>query len=111
MKKFLLIYHSPKEAMERYAKMNDEETKEMMGAWMKWHDNNKDAIVDFGNPVKGQNVVTLSGSKEESDDVTGYGIIQAEDLDGAKKVLENHPSLVDDDGSTVSLYEIHEMEM
>ena len=111
MKKFLLIYHSPKEAIERFMSMSEEESKKMMEVWTKWGEENKDALVDFGNPVGTQHVVSLSDVKEEGDDVTGYSIIQANDLDGAKKMLENHPSLIDDDGSTVSLYPITEMEM
>ena len=111
MQKFLLIYHSPAEAMERFKSMNEEEVKGVMDTWMKWKEECGDAIVDFGNPVGGQHVVTLSEAKEQGDDVTGYGIIQAEDLEGAKALLKNHPSLVDDDGSTVSLYPIVQMEM
>ena len=109
MNTYLLIYHSPKEAMEKFNSMTEEEMGVVMEAWMKWKDDNEGAIVDFGNPVGGQHVATLSDFKEVNDDVSGYGIIQAEDLEGAKKVLENHPSLADDDGSTISLYQIHEM--
>jgi hypothetical protein len=109
MKKFLLIYHSPKEAMEKYSSMSEDDVKEVMDVWMKWQDVHGDTIVDFGNPVGAQHVVSTSGSRDESDDVTGYAIIQAENIEEAKKVLENHPSLIDDDGSTVSLYQVNEM--
>lgn len=109
MKKYLLIYRSPKEAMERYDAMSEEEINEVMSAWMKWKDSHGDAIVDFGNPVGQQHIVTLADAREGSDDVSGYSIIQAEDIEAAKKILEKHPSLVDDDGSTISMYPIHEM--
>ncbi len=109
MKKFLLIYHSPREVSEKWSSMSEEDVKKAMEVWMKWKEDNEGAVVDFGNPVGAQHIVSPEGSREESDDVTGYGIIQAEGLEEAKKVLENHPSFADDDGSTVSLYEIHEM--
>jgi len=109
MKKFLLIYHSPKEAMEKYTSMTEEDVKEVMAVWMRWKEEHGEAIVDFGNPVGKQHVVSSTSSEEKGDDVTGYGIIQAENLEEAKKILENHPSLADNDGSTVSLYEMHDM--
>lgn len=111
MKKFLLIYHSPREAIERLKTMSEEEGAQIVATWGAWLEKHKDAIVDAGEPVGMQHVVSLNSSREESDDVTGYAIIQAENLEGAKRVLENHPSLIDDDGSTVSLYQIHEMQM
>ncbi len=109
MKKFLLIYHSPKEAMERFASMTEDDIAQVMDVWMKWKDEHNDSIIDFGDPVGGQHIISSSGSHQQSDDVTGYGIIQAESLETAKKLLKNHPSLMDDNGSTVSLYPVHEM--
>ena len=109
MNKYLLIYHSPASAMEKYKDMTEEETKGVMEDWMAWKERSGDGVVDFGNPVGKQTIVTLSDSKEVSDDTTGYSIIQAESLDEAKALLENHPSIKDDDGSTISLYQIHEM--
>jgi hypothetical protein len=109
MKKFLLIYHTPKEVLARHSSLTEDEINVMMESWMKWKEDNESAVIDFGNPVGAQHVVSPSDSKQVSDDVTGYGIIQAESLDEAKKVLNNHPSLTDEDGSTISLYEIVEM--
>ncbi len=109
MKKFLLIYHSPKEAMEKFASMSEEEVQGVMGVWMKWKETHVDAVVDFGNPVGPQHVTSVDGSKLQEDDVTGYGIVQAESLEAAQSLLKDHPVIMDNDGSTVSVYPVHEM--
>ena len=64
MKKFLLIYHSPKEAMEKYSSMSEDDVQKVMDVWMKWKENHPEAIVDFGNPVGKQHVITSASSKE-----------------------------------------------
>ena len=109
MKKFLLIYHSPKEALEQFATMSQEDAQKEMEVWMQWGEKNKDSIIDFGNPVGLQTVVSPEGTQEKNDDVTGYSVIQAENIESAKTLLRDHPSFMNNDGSTVSLYPINEM--
>lgn len=110
MKKFLLIYHSPKEALEKFSTMSKDDIQKDMDIWEKWGEKNKGYIIDFGNPVGTQHVVSADTFKEKGDDVTGYSIIQAEDINQAKELLKDHPALKDNDGSTLSLYPVVDMD-
>ena len=109
MKKFLLLYHSPKEAMEKYETMSEADVAQVMGAWMKWKESHGDAIVDFGNPTGEGHKMSPTSFERQVDDVSGYGIIQAESMEDAKGILSDHPMILDNDGSTINVYDIHEM--
>lgn len=109
MIKFLVIYHMSEAAVAKHKAMSPEDTKTMVAPWMAWKDRCGDGLVDMGAGVGRQHVVSNSGSVEKSDDVGGYSFLQAENLDGAKALLANHPMLFDNDGSTISLYEVKSM--
>lgn len=93
MKKFMLIYLTSKEAMEKMKDMSPEDHKKMMEPWMAWMAKCGDALVDMGAPLGKVQNVTSSGSEQGSDDVGGYSILQAESMDDAVKMLEGHPNL------------------
>ena len=48
MKKFIVIYHAPKDAMEQTAGMSKEDQAKGMQAWMTWAKNCGDKLVDLG---------------------------------------------------------------
>lgn len=109
MKKYLVIYHMSPAAVAKHKALSPEDMQKMMAPWMAWKERCGAGLFDMGAGVGRQHVVTASGAAEQPDDVGGYSLLQAEDLAGAKALLENHPMLADNDGSTISLYEAKTM--
>jgi len=107
MKKFMVIYRSSKEAMEKMKDMTPEEMKKgMMEPWMAWMEKCGDALVDRGAPLGKVQIVTSSGSEQGADDVGTYSILQAESMDDAVKLLDGHPHLA---WGEISVYEMKPM--
>lgn len=85
MKKFVLLYvgyESP--------------TPEIVDAWGKWFESIADKIVDSGNPFGAGIEVRRDGSKELPlglNSISGYTIINAEDIDDAAKIAEACPTI------------------
>jgi hypothetical protein len=64
-----------------------------MALWMNWAGRVGSAMADMGSPLESVATVTASGSTA---DVTGpfiggFSMLEAESVDGAKKLLEDHP--------------------
>lgn len=86
MKKFMLLHYgfvTP--------------TPEIGKAWGAWFESIADYIVDGGNPFSVGREITNDGTTTELplaiDSITGYTIINAEDLDAASKIAETCPSI------------------
>jgi hypothetical protein len=102
MAKFLYVYLGGK--METDPKKQ----KESMDAWMKWFGSLGKAVVDGGNPTTPGKVVSKTGAKAISGDpITGYSIVQAENLDAALKMAKGSPQLAV--GGQIAVYNIMEM--
>ena len=94
MKKYIVIYHAPKDMMEQAAELSPEERKKEMESWMEWAQKCGDKLVDMGAPLMGGVKLSPDGSSAMSrKDVTGFSILQAESMDKAKVLLEGHPHL------------------
>ena len=110
MKKFLAIYNSPAEAKAAFASLSPEQMQEGMKPWMEWNQRSGDAIVDLGAPVMPGNTKDSAGNWSSTPgDAGGYSIVQAESLEAAKALFENHPHLAHHPASTVDLYECANM--
>ena len=106
MKKFVVIYHAPAEAMAKMGEATEEEKMEGMKPWMAWKDSLGDKLVDFGAPlVGGQRVLPDGSSQHSTKDVSGYSILQANDMDEAKSLLKSHPHLAWTDGCDIEVHE------
>jgi hypothetical protein len=85
MKKFVLLYRGTRDQTP---------TDESTAAWIEWFGSLGDKVVDAGNPfgqgreVSSANTTELSPS---SDGVTGYTLINAQDIDEAEKIALSHP--------------------
>lgn len=103
MKKFLLLYKSSVSAEEMMKNSDPEAGKKMMEVWMQWFQKIGSAVVDGGNPTQ---AVAAVGSKfNDEGHIGGYSIIQAENLDKAKEMLDGHPHLMMD-GNSIEVLEI-----
>ena len=94
MKKFVVIYHAPADAMEQTANTSPEDQAKGMEQWMKWAQKCGDKLVDLGTPLtNGQQLSPDGKSKNSNKNVAGYSILQAENMDEAKALLKDHPHL------------------
>lgn len=69
-------------------------TPEIMEAWGKWFGSIKDKTVDSGSPFGSGIEITRDGTKELPlglDSITGYTIINAENMDEAEKIAKTCP--------------------
>lgn len=106
MKKFIITYHAPADAIEQSANSSPEETKKGMEAWMIWAKKCGDQLLDLGNPLMGGQKLNTNGSSENSSrDVCGYSILAAENMEEAKSLLEGHPHLGWDRGCEIEVHE------
>ncbi len=110
MKKFVVIYHAPAEAMAAMATATPEQKMEGMKPWMAWADRCGDQLVDLGTPLIGGQRLSQDGSSTGSEkEVSGYSILQAEDMAGAKALLDGHPHLQWAGGCDIEVHECAEM--
>jgi hypothetical protein len=80
---------------------------EIMKGWQDWFAAVGPHLVDSGNPFAGGREVTKAGSSELAvgpGAITGYSIINAENLDEAEKLLEGCPII-----ESVRIYEAASM--
>jgi hypothetical protein len=91
MTKFLVLYTSSVPATEMMAAASPEQAQAGMEAWMAWANKNGDSIVDLGMPLGPNMHVTAGSSEPGSSQVTGFSIVEADSLEQATKMLEDHP--------------------
>lgn len=86
----MLLYLAPVSA-ESQMNVSPEEMKKGMEPWMQWYGKVGAAIVDGGSPLG--NGMHFSGqeSSKPKTTVAGYTVVQAENMDTVKKMIENHP--------------------
>ena len=79
-------------------------TPEIMDAWGKWFDTIADNTVDQGGFHGGAREISHAGTKElpmGMESITGYTIINAENLDEAEQLAQSNPYI-----ASIRLYEI-----
>jgi len=92
MKKFLVTYHAPADAMEQTMNATPEQQAEGMKAWMDWAQRAGSHLVEMGSPLMGGQKIGSDGASAQSgSNVSGYSILQAENMDEAKSLLQGHP--------------------
>ena len=105
MKNFVVIYHAPGSWMEQMKDASPEEMKKGMEQWMAWAAKCGGALVDFGAPLSSGQKLSKSGSSPSDKGVVGYSILQAEDMAGARALLEGHPHLEWMGGCEIEVHE------
>lgn len=94
MKKFLVLYHAPIDAMQQRANVPPEQQAKGMEAWMQWAQRCGDKLVDMGAPlINGQQLKPDGSVNNSKKEVAGYSILQAENMDEAKELLKGHPHI------------------
>jgi hypothetical protein len=106
MKNFIVIYHAPEDAMKQSAEMSPDEMKKGMEPWMVWANKCGDNLVDMGTPLSSGIKLSPDGKSSNSNNgVVGYSILQAENLEGAKSLMEGHPHLQWDADCGIEIHE------
>ena len=94
MKKFLLLYHAPQDAMAQTMNVTPEQQAKGMEMWMQWAQRCGDKLVDMGTPLMNGQKLTADGVSVASDkNVSGYSILMADSMDEAKSLLNGHPHI------------------
>ena len=93
-KRFLIIYHSPIDAMTQMANSKPEEMEKGMAMWNAWAKRAGSQLTDLGAPlVNGKRLHSDGSSAPSSRDVTGYSLLEAEDWDELVDLLSAHPHI------------------
>lgn len=77
-----------------------------MDAWGKWMEDHKAAVVDIGGPLGKTKKADPSGINDTKNALSGYTIVQAESLEEAAKMFENHPHFAIFPGESVEIIEV-----
>jgi hypothetical protein len=97
MKKFLALYTTPREEIDRFLALPDEEREEAFEAEVEdlenWALAHKASIVDPGSVLGMNQRLDVEGAANLTNDLTGYVIVRAEDDDHAALLFEDHPVL------------------
>lgn len=103
MPNYLLAYHggSTPEGEEAQAAS--------LEAWNDWMEAVGEQLLDGGNPVGASQTVSADGSVAETggDRVSGYSIIEADDIDAAIEIARGCPIIAD--GGSIEVAELIEM--
>ena len=106
MKKFIVLYHAPVDAMKQTANTSPEDRAKGMEGWMKWAQKCGDKLVDMGAPLTNGQQLSPGGQSRNSDnDIVGYSILQAETMEEAKSLLDGHPHLGWNSKCTIEVHE------
>ncbi len=89
----MILYMAPVSA-EVQMNVSPEEMKKGMEPWLAWQKKNGKSILFFGAPLGKGTCFDKKGSSKSKSEVTGYSVIEAKDMDGAKAIVANHPHLM-----------------
>lgn len=92
--KFFVTYQMPHEGLDVWMALPEEERKaqelEMQSQWNEWLSQHKDAVIEtagVGRPKR----VSKSGTEDARNDLMMYSFVEAESIDAAAKMFEQHP--------------------
>jgi len=104
MPKFILLYNGPATPQEE---MSEEQSKAAMAKWGEWMEKAKSSIVDIGTPLANGASVVDDGSEGTPTEMSGYSIVQADNLEAAKALVDGHPFLSDKTGKfSIEIFEM-----
>lgn len=93
MKKFLVLYMAPMSGADQMKGVSPDDAQKGMEPWIAWYNKAGSAIVEPGAPLGESEHVGETTHPKSPVHVSGYTVIQAEDMTSAKKVLDGHPHL------------------
>ncbi|MGI9610796.1 MAG: YciI family protein [Acidimicrobiia bacterium] len=104
MAKFMMIYKGEATDM---SEMTPEQGAEVMAKWGAWMGKVGPALTDVGSPFGPGVSVVDDGSTGQPASLTGYSIVEADDLAGAQALADGHPYLSDGAGDyAIEIFEL-----
>ena len=101
MAKFIYLYRGPA------PHLTPEQGSERMAAFGAWTEKVGAALVDVGSPFGTSVSVRDDGTEGTAGELTGYTIVEAEDLATAKALTDGLPFLSNNDGKcAVEIFEL-----
>ena len=107
MKKFLILYKAPLDAMAQTANSTPEQQAKGMELWMQWAKKCGDKLIDMGSPLMNAQQISpgdkvVAGQTQ----IVGYSILNAENMDAVITLMKGHPHT--SGWSADAVIEIHE---
>jgi len=104
MAQFMIVYKGDATDM---SEMTQVEMQAVMAKWAEWMQGVGSALTDVGNPFGSSSSIVDDGSSGTAVPLTGYSIVEADNMDGARALADNHPFLSEDKGDyAIDLYEL-----
>jgi hypothetical protein len=104
MAKFIYLYRGPATPM---SDLTPEQGAERMAAFGAWMEKAGAALVDVGSPFGPSASVRDDGAEGAAGDLTGYSIVEADDLAAAKALTDGLPFLSGSAGKcAVEIFEL-----
>ena len=79
MTEYIILYNAPKSLQHNCENMSEEDMSKMMQAWMKWAENCGEHLLDLGDQLQMQNVLTLQ--------VLHQVVLKLEDIPSCKQIV------------------------
>ena len=109
MAKYILLYKGPATDMSQ---MSEDQVNGVMAAWEKWIKDVGSALVDVGQPMANGISLVDNGSSGTAGLLNGYSIVEAKDIEAAKKLTVGHPFLSEGKGKfAIDVYELMPLPM
>ena len=109
MKKFVVIYRATETVMDQMANASAEDMQKAMEPWAAWAARCGSGLVDMGSPLVGGERISKSGSSPSDKQIVGYSILQADDMESAKALLDRHPHLEWAAGCEIEVHKSHDV--
>ncbi len=104
MAKFIMLYKGEATDVDG---MSPEQQQEVMAKWGEWMQRVGPALSDVGAPFGPGASVVDDGSMASPSPMSGYTIVEADDLDAAKALTAGHPYLSEGKGDyAIDIFEL-----
>lgn len=104
MAKYMMTYKGEATDM---SDMSEEQVQEVMSAWAAWVEKVGPAMVDVGHPFGESSSVVDDGSEGSAGSYSGYSVVEADSMAGAKALADGHPYLSDGAGNyAIDIFEL-----
>lgn len=107
MPKYMLTFHG--EMTMEDMPTDPDAVQAMMAVWGAWYESMGDGLVDGGAPFSVSTAVDATGDTDAPAQLSGYTIIQADDLAAATEIAKGSPVIPN--GHTVQISEAIDMGM
>lgn len=104
MSQYMLVYKGEATDM---SEMTQDEAMVVMGKWGVWMEKVGTALADVGSPFGEGTSVVDDGSSGTASALTGYSIVEADDMAAAQALSVGHPYLIEGAGNfAIDIFEL-----